>query len=524
MRPRLLAVLGRRFDVRLLAIEAGAGFGKTTLLAHAILENRLDAVGRDIWLSCDSSDSSSSSFLDGLLRSTGAEPPGRTATTVDDVAARLWMLAPERVCLIVDDAHLLAPGSSGEAALVALAEALPANAGLVVGSRRPVPIRRTRLELHHQALAISEADLRLDNDELTELARRRGWDSAALSGVGGWPALAEMVAATGVDGATRFVHEEVLARLDPSLQHAFLGAVAIGAADRALLEAAIGEPVDLEAIAAVPLVAYDRAVGIRPHQIWAELLTSELAVPEIAAVRFRAAQRFRDTEQFGGAFELLAAAGDWDQAISVIVPACNDQRRPPWPDVLARWRQLVPAELVHSPEVVYLDAMIERAADPWSPSCRDAFDQSIRAFHQAGRKAEALSCSVRASYSNWLRADLPAIERDHAVALAASAHGVLPAAIVHANEATQADIRGDGPWLRRAAAGTRDTEPRLRHFTGYHQVVADLYDGSLGPTDADRRRGKRGCSRRGVPRRRDRVGVRAGRPGRLGHRPASPAR
>jgi len=47
LRPRLLALLQDRWQRRLTAVVAGAGFGKTTLLSQAVAENRLTPLGRD---------------------------------------------------------------------------------------------------------------------------------------------------------------------------------------------------------------------------------------------------------------------------------------------------------------------------------------------------------------------------------------------------------------------------------------------------------------------------------------------
>ena len=41
------------------------------------------------------------------------------------------------------------------------------------------------------------------------------------------------------------------------------------------------------------------------------------------------------------------------------------------------------ASTVRASEVIYLDAMIERVTDPWSPSCRLQFDRAIKAFSAA---------------------------------------------------------------------------------------------------------------------------------------------
>src|SRR4051794_41013614 len=93
LRPRLLEPLGRRFELRLVTVEAGAGFGKTTLLAQAVAENRLAPRGRDAWLTCEPADSSPSVLLAGLLEALGA-PPTDTPPTARLRCGSIWARAP----------------------------------------------------------------------------------------------------------------------------------------------------------------------------------------------------------------------------------------------------------------------------------------------------------------------------------------------------------------------------------------------------------------------------------------------
>ena len=44
LRPRLLAIMRQRFERRLVVVVGSGGFGKTTLLAHAIENNRVEAI------------------------------------------------------------------------------------------------------------------------------------------------------------------------------------------------------------------------------------------------------------------------------------------------------------------------------------------------------------------------------------------------------------------------------------------------------------------------------------------------
>ncbi len=105
-RPRLIRLLRRRFEERLTVVTAGAGFGKTTLLAQAVQENRLEQFGQDYWLGVRELDRDPDQLLIGLFQSiTGL--PGRPSVTTDEIAELVWMRSPDSVALIVDDLHRL---------------------------------------------------------------------------------------------------------------------------------------------------------------------------------------------------------------------------------------------------------------------------------------------------------------------------------------------------------------------------------------------------------------------------------
>ena len=185
LRPRLLGLLGRRFDARLVTVEAGAGLGKTTLLAQAVAENRLAPGGRDCWITCEPGDSSASTLLAALLEATGApEPEG--PPRVEQVAESVWASSPEQVCLVLDDAHHLEAGSTGAGALLDLLEALPENGHLVVAARALPELPRARLLVHGRALELTAQELRLDDVETSALAAHHGVDANVVREAGGW--------------------------------------------------------------------------------------------------------------------------------------------------------------------------------------------------------------------------------------------------------------------------------------------------------------------------------------------------
>ncbi len=479
VRGRLLDVVAERFNRRLIVIEAGAGFGKTTLLVQALADLR--GLGRDAYLSCDGGDSTPSRLLAGLLRALGREPAEGDFPTVGDVVEAAWAISPDRVCLVLDDVHWIDPRSAGMAAIVALMADLPANASVVLAGRRLPVHGRARLVATGQALELTEADLVLTPAESCELARRHGVDPVLLAGMSGWPALAELAAVSGQAIALRFVEDEVLSGLDAADRFAFVVAVAIGGGEQALLDAAVGQPVACDRLAGIPLVSFDHAVGIRPHHLWAELLTTTLLIPGVVEARRRAAGVLSEREEFAAAFEMLAHAADWDAALVVLVEGCNDQRRPPWGDLLAEWRRLVPSIYALRPEVIYLEAMIERVADPWSSDCRAAFDRAVNAFRADGQISRAVACNVRASYVDWIRGDAVRATANLVQARTAHDRRLAPHTLVQITAANLCDITGDTDGVRAHLGGDEAIEARLGHFPSMYRALAEIRDG-----DADR--------------------------------------
>src|SRR5262245_23945319 len=106
LRGRLVAALRGRFDRRLPVVSAGAGFGKTTLLAQAVAENHMERVGTDVWLRVTPADHDPGVLLAGLGRSLRGTDSGRS-TAIEDLVEEVWSCAPTPVALVIDDAHLL---------------------------------------------------------------------------------------------------------------------------------------------------------------------------------------------------------------------------------------------------------------------------------------------------------------------------------------------------------------------------------------------------------------------------------
>ena len=132
-RLRLVRLLEGRWDRAVTLLVAGAGFGKTTVLAQAVRAHQVAPRGFDVWVSCEAAYEDPACFARALLGaicagavSAGAVSPGavsagrgprgpgrRTAPGARDVIDALIRRAPLEVCLLLDDVHEIPPGSPG---------------------------------------------------------------------------------------------------------------------------------------------------------------------------------------------------------------------------------------------------------------------------------------------------------------------------------------------------------------------------------------------------------------------------
>ena len=179
-------------------IVAGAGFGKSSLLAQACDENRLAPRGDDCWLGCGRGDADPRTFAHGVAGALGADPARLTEAGDDDPAAlagpladAMWARSPWQVCLVVDDVHEIGDGPAA-AVLAALVDALPANGHLVLSGRLDPPVPLARLVAQGLVDRLDESDLAFGDADLAAFVSLRQVPVDRLGDMGGWPALVEL--------------------------------------------------------------------------------------------------------------------------------------------------------------------------------------------------------------------------------------------------------------------------------------------------------------------------------------------
>ncbi len=155
VRTRLVSVLDARFDRLVTTIVAGAGFGKTTLLAQAMRRNLAAPLGIDGWVSCQPDDQDPACFVAACCRAAGVEPVGTVARSTDVLAA-IRDMSPIDVCLLIDDVHELI-GSESETLLADVTRRLPRNGHLLLSGRARIEVPLARGTRVHRARSAKRA-------------------------------------------------------------------------------------------------------------------------------------------------------------------------------------------------------------------------------------------------------------------------------------------------------------------------------------------------------------------------------
>jgi DNA-binding SARP family transcriptional activator/tetratricopeptide (TPR) repeat protein len=208
-RAALQARLDEATRRRLTTVVAGAGFGKSTLLA-------LWAEGHEVaWYTLDADDATLSRLGRGIVDAlrlripdlpadiasapgaargpdAGADARARADAFAAALAEALHQRVRRPVGLVLDDLHELAAGEPAVRVIEALCRQAPPGLYLVLASRAELPFSIDRLRGQGQVLELGAADLAFDAGEVDELLRAElGGDGLATTlhaATGGWPA------------------------------------------------------------------------------------------------------------------------------------------------------------------------------------------------------------------------------------------------------------------------------------------------------------------------------------------------
>jgi ATP/maltotriose-dependent transcriptional regulator MalT/DNA-binding SARP family transcriptional activator len=214
-RDALEGVLDRVCGRRLAAVVAGAGFGKTTLLAGWARRVRpawhsLTPVDRDVGTLARHLAAALTDRVPGYppaVRATVERARGPGAAGAEHAEALAALLcdavrehARGHVVLVLDDLEIVAPDTPAARLVEGLCRQAPANLHLVLAGRVEPPFRIDRLRVYGDLVELTAADLAFTAAQTAEiLAGTAGPAAAAHAGAvhratGGWPAAVRLAA------------------------------------------------------------------------------------------------------------------------------------------------------------------------------------------------------------------------------------------------------------------------------------------------------------------------------------------
>jgi LuxR family maltose regulon positive regulatory protein len=381
-RERLLRLLGDHPAAPLTMLNAGVGYGKTTLVRSWCVE-RPEPV---IWVSLDAADDDPVRLWTHVATAVERldHGRGRTAlialgtrgapieTAVDELMNGLVAYG-RAVSIVLDDLHAV----SAAAALGSIAHAierLPANVRLLATTRSDPPIGTPRLRARRELTEIRAHELAFTVEETHELlAQERislSRDNVALLAdrTEGWPAGLYLAAlwlrehpnpddgVRAFAGTARHVGDylthEVLAALAPDIREFLIGTSVLGRFTPELCDAVLGREDSTTLLAELArsnmfLVALDsHGEWYRYHHLFGEVLQLDLG-PEVAReLRRRAADWCLAEGLVEDAIEYAAAAEDTELVAALLAESYMSFVWGARFDQLLRWVRWLPADLL----------------------------------------------------------------------------------------------------------------------------------------------------------------------------------
>jgi DNA-binding SARP family transcriptional activator len=383
VRAHLLGALAARFDAPVTVVVAGAGFGKTTMLAQAIRANEAAPRGIDAWVACEPGDEDAGRLAMAIVSALGATVQG--VDNVERVLGALSATAPVDVCVFFDDLHELPRGSAGEQLVQELATRLPSHAHLVLASRDPLSIRLARRRAAGQVVDVGGDALAFTDAEVAALADRLGHDRTTCDGLAGWPSLVRLVLSAPVGATRQFLWEEIVAGLSPTEQSGLLALSVLGSGSVSEVVAVAGVDVDVgRLVRSVPLLYQDAEGRLGAHQLWEEALARLFPPAQVVEARRRALEVFVAR---GETLRVGSGAVQWDDPnmfrLAIIALVRENLGALP-ADTAARWFEHCPPRARETREHRLLHLAVRQAEHPNLSALDDELDSLEADFADAG--------------------------------------------------------------------------------------------------------------------------------------------
>lgn len=391
-RPRLIERLSAGVHRKLTLVSAPAGFGKTTLVSEWVRGQGFPAA----WLSLDEADEDPARFLTYLVSALGTAVPELGAEIeelVQDPAPPAGEALPglinelagldEKILLVLDDFHSLAPGVGTEALAALLEHPLP-QLHLVISTREDPQLPLARLRARDEITELRAADLRfnageadlflnqamrlaISTDQVQALeSRTEGWIAglqlAALSLAGRTDPHGFIQAFSGDDRyIVDYLVEEVLRDLPENVRRFLLQSSVLSRLTSSLCDAVTGREDGAEMLEALErdnlfVIPLDNARRwYRYHELFKDVLQVHLGFwhpNEIAELHQRAADWHEREAMLPEAVRHSLDGRNFDQAARLIEAVWPDLNRSYRSGVLRGWIEQLPPEIVRARPVL----------------------------------------------------------------------------------------------------------------------------------------------------------------------------
>jgi LuxR family transcriptional regulator, maltose regulon positive regulatory protein len=401
VRPRLLEVLASRFDRRLTLVQAGPGFGKTTLLTQALHEHALSPIGTDVFVALRPVHRDREVLARSLFEALHIAPRTAHAGVSSEDLVTALSLTDLPTCVVLDHVDVLSFGSAGNALLVELiAESAPC-VSFVLSARRLPPLGIRRHDLNGSTAWLRSHDLAYSLPEQALVA------SAIPVAYRDWPALVALFMAAGGREADAFITEEVLAPLGESDRRRLAALVVLGGtASAELLAHALDEPPGAcdEIADSCAVTVAERELTIRA--VVARLLGQPFDDGAITAIRSRASDLLLAQSQFDRAIRLRAACSDWDGVAEV----ADRIWRSGWPEVepaaISAWSELFPHSEQERPESKLLRGIAARESNLFGTDAASLLSEAAAGFAARGSVGSEVAALCEQAFTIRERGEL----------------------------------------------------------------------------------------------------------------------
>jgi ATP/maltotriose-dependent transcriptional regulator MalT/DNA-binding SARP family transcriptional activator len=422
-RERLFARLDGSVGRTCAWISGPPGAGKTTLAASYVEARNY----RALWYHVDADDADVATFFHYFRHAAQkvegvrvSELPRFSPQYAADPASfarrffrQLFAHAKAPLALVIDNLHEVPSDSGLYSALEAAMAQVPKKCLLLVTSRQEAPASFARLRVTGEMVSVGRDNLRLEPDELVQVAKLRGHELAADAvaelhqRTQGWAAgivlmlehnrLSGRIAEFPGDAAPGVIFDylagEIFERFEPKIRQFLLKVACLPRMTASVAESLSGEPKAARVL--INLAQNDYFVKEVPsetgrvyqfHPLLRDFLRSRAAhdMPEALAPSQlqRAALLLRNAGHMEDAVSLLIEGGDWARVAAIAAeeaPAMLEQGRS---ETLAGWLDLLPPQLLAANAgLQYALAQCRSGASP--RAARRLFEQAFDAYRRA---------------------------------------------------------------------------------------------------------------------------------------------